>query len=231
MTNETLSALTRFDELAEGYEGWFASPLGAFVARLERDLILKLLRPKPGERVLEVGSGTGFFLREVARSGAICVGVDPSAEMLAVAMAHPAETVTHVRGCGEALPFPPATFDAVLYMTTLEFVQDEGAAVMEAARVVRPGGRLVFGVLNSDGPWASARTREGGLWDAARFYDRRELEALLRPLGALTVDYCVHVPPRLGGLARPLLRVADAALRLTRRGSGALIGVRVDVGR
>jgi ubiquinone/menaquinone biosynthesis C-methylase UbiE len=43
-------------------------------------------------------------------------------------------------------------------MTTLEFVQDVSAALEEARRVVRPGGRLVFGVLNAEGSWAFAKT-------------------------------------------------------------------------
>ena len=231
MPNEPLSALTRFDDMAAVYEGWFDTPLGALVARLEGDLILRLLRPQPAERVLEVGSGTGFFLRRVAGSGARCTGLEPSPGMLVAAGAQPLANVSYVGGCGEALPFDTGAFDAVLYMTTLEFVEDPTAAVLEAARVVRPGGRMVFGVLNADGPWARARRREGGLWDAARFYRRAELEALLRPLGALTFDYRVHVPPGLGRLPRALLAPADGLLRLLRPGSGALIGVRVDVGR
>ena len=231
MANPSVAGLTRFDRLAGGYEGWFESQLGAFVARLERDMIRRLLRPRPHERLLEVGCGTGFFLRDVARTGASCFGIDPSREMLSVAASRPVENIAYQQACAEALPFPGASFDGALFFTTLEFVQDDQAAVLEAARVVRPGGRLVFGVLNSDGPWAQARRREGGLWAETRFYSRSELESLLSPFGGLTIDYCVHVPPRLGGLPAPVLGAANALLRRVRPDGGALIGARVDLGR
>jgi SAM-dependent methyltransferase len=151
--------------------------------------------------------------------------------MLAVAMSRPLVNVHYAIGCGESLPFKDASFDGLLYMTTLEFVQDVDAAIREATRVVRPGGRLVFGVLNADGPWARARKREGGLWAEARFYRSAELEALLLPLGAAQIDYCVHAPPRLGWLPAPLMSLADGLIRRLFPASGALIGARVSKGR
>ncbi len=225
------ASLTRFDELAGTYEEWFATRLGAFVDRREKDLILGLLRPEQGELILEVGSGTGHFLREVARSGALCVGIEPSAGMLSVATSRPVANVGYVRGRGESLPFKEASFDSLLFMTTLEFVQDVDAAIREATRVVRPSGRLVFGVLNAHGPWARMRKHEGGLWSEARFFCAAELEALLSPLGLVQVDYCVHVPPRLRWLPDPLLIWADRLLRHLLPASAALIGVCVTLRR
>jgi ubiquinone/menaquinone biosynthesis C-methylase UbiE len=230
VTSESPS-LTRFDDLAPAYEGWFATRLGAFVARREEELILGLLSPMPGEFILEVGSGTDYFLRPLARSGARCVGVEPAAEMLAAALTQPSANIEHVRGCGESLPFKDETFDGLLYMTALEFVQDVGAALAEAWRVVRPGGHLVFGVLNAEGPWARSRKREGGLWDEAHFYRARELESLLTPLGAVTTDFCVHIPPQLGWLPSSVMSAVDRLSRSLFPASAALIGARVVKGR
>jgi len=224
------SSLTRFDELADVYEGWFATRLGAFVAGREEKLILDLLGPQPDERILEVGSGTDYFLRPIARAGARCVGIEPSEEMLSAAMSRPTGKINHVRGRGESLPFRDEAFDGLLYMTTLEFVRDVDAALAEAWRVLRPGGRLVFGVLNADGPWARARKREGGLWDEAHFYRTTELVSLLSSLGAVQVDYSVHVPPWLGWLPVPLMSALDRLLRRSFPASGALIGARVTKG-
>jgi ubiquinone/menaquinone biosynthesis C-methylase UbiE len=226
-----VASLTRFDELAEAYEGWFDTHLGSFVADREGELLLRLLSPGSGERILEVGSGTDHFLRPVARSGARCVGIEPAGEMLSVALTRAAGDIAHVRGRGESLPFRDETFDSLFYMTTLEFVEDVGAALAEALRVVRSGGCLVFGVLNAEGPWARARKREGGLWDEARFYRAGELEALLSPLGAAQIDYCLHVPPQLGWLPGPLMSALDRLLRHSFPASGALIGARVVKGR
>jgi ubiquinone/menaquinone biosynthesis C-methylase UbiE len=229
--DQTLASLTRFDDLAQGYEAWFATPLGAFVDRAEKELILGLFRPLPGESLVEVGSGTSYFLRAVALSGARCVGLEPSMQMLRIARARPLANVDHVRGRAEALPFKDAAFDGLLCMTTLEFVQDVDLALREAARVVRPGGRLVFGVLNADGPWARARRREGGLWAEARLFSTAELRALLSPFGTVRIDYCVHVPPRLGRMPALLLRLVDRLLGCLAPASGALIGAHVGLRR
>lgn len=227
MSEEMAAALTRFDELAETYEAWFATRLGTFVDRLESELIVALLQPNPGRTILEIGSGTGHFLRYLARAGARCVGIEPSAEMVSVAVKRSPRAIDYVRGRGESLPFKDMSFDGFLCMTTLEFVQDVDAVIKEAARVVRPGGRLVLAVLNAGGPWARARKREGGLWGQARFFRAADLEALLSPIGAIRLEYCVHVPPWAGRLPGPLLPFADWLLGRLFPGSGALIGVQV----
>jgi ubiquinone/menaquinone biosynthesis C-methylase UbiE len=220
--------LGRFDDLAGRYEDWFATGLGAFVARQETALLLELLRPAAGERVLEVGAGTGYFLRAVARTGARCVGLDPSVAMLAVAKVGGGDgAIGYVRGRGEALPFPDGGFDALLAMTVLEFVADVEAVVAEAVRVVRPGGRLVFGVLNVRGPWARARRRQGGLWAAARFFTAVELGELLAPYGRVQLVYGVHVPPWAGSLPAPVIEVTDQVLRRLMPASGALIAAQL----
>jgi ubiquinone/menaquinone biosynthesis C-methylase UbiE len=222
-----MKSVSQFDDLAQTYENWFGGHLGAFIGRLETDLVLGSLRPEQGEAILEVGSGTGYFLRKVSRLGARCVGIEPSLKMLSVATSQALANVDYVRGCGESLPFKAACFDGLFYMTTLEFVQDADAAIQEAGRVVRSGGRLVFGVLNAEGSWARARKREGGLWAEARFFHTRELEALLSQLGAVEVGYCVHLPPQLARLPAPLMGVADKLLRRLFPAHGALIVARV----
>lgn len=227
MADDTRASLARFDELAQAYEGWFATRLGALVSDREKGLLVSLLQPRAGERILEVGSGTGHFLREIAGYGALCVGIEPSSQMLRVAMSGPLENVGYVRGRGESLPFRDGAFDGLLYMTTLEFVPDIDAALLEAARVVSSEGRMFCGVLNAEGPWAHARRREGGLWREARFFRPAELEALLRPFGDVRIAYCVHAPPQLGWLPGPLLRLADRVLQSLFPARGALIAALV----
>jgi demethylmenaquinone methyltransferase/2-methoxy-6-polyprenyl-1,4-benzoquinol methylase len=96
----------------------------------------------PGERVLDVGAGTGVSTEELARSGAHAVGVDLSLGML-LAGRRTRPHVPLLAGDALRLPFADATFDAVTISFALRNVTDTGAALRELARVTRPGGRLV----------------------------------------------------------------------------------------
>ncbi|MEV4533159.1 demethylmenaquinone methyltransferase [Asanoa sp. NPDC049518] len=97
---------------------------------------------QPGEKVLDVGAGTGVSTEELARSGAYAVGADLSVGMLRAGR-HTRPTVPLLAGDALALPFADATFDAVTISFALRNVVDTRGALRELARVTRPGGRLV----------------------------------------------------------------------------------------
>ena len=115
-------------------------------ARLRRRF-LSLLRVRPGERVLEVGSGSGVVLRDLAplagRRGEV-VGVDPSREAVAIARRlcreHPQIRLRVADGLD--LPFRAGRFDAALAVTVVLHVAEPERLVAELARAVRPGGRV-----------------------------------------------------------------------------------------
>jgi demethylmenaquinone methyltransferase/2-methoxy-6-polyprenyl-1,4-benzoquinol methylase len=100
------------------------------------------LDPRTGERVLDVGAGTGVSTEELARSGAFAVGADLSTGMLRAGR-HAGRTVPLVAGDALRLPFPDGAFDAVTISFALRNVVDTSAALCELGRVTRPGGRLV----------------------------------------------------------------------------------------
>jgi demethylmenaquinone methyltransferase / 2-methoxy-6-polyprenyl-1,4-benzoquinol methylase len=103
----------------------------------------------PGDRVLDVATGTGMVATAlVRRYGCSVVGLDQSPEMLAGAEAKLAadpELAKHVelvRGEAEALPFADGEFDHLTFTYLLRYVDDPGATLRELARVVKPGGRI-----------------------------------------------------------------------------------------
>ena len=100
------------------------------------------LGPRPGERVLDVGAGTGVSTEELGRSGAYAVGADLSVGMLRAGR-RTRPSVPLVAGDALRLPFPDAAFDAVTISFALRNVVDAEAALRELGRVTRPGGRLV----------------------------------------------------------------------------------------
>jgi arsenite methyltransferase len=117
----------------------------------QRRVVLGVLAPKPGERILDVGVGPGFLAAEIAGlvgpSGEVH-GVDPSESMLALAAARCGEAVRLRTGDATRLPYPDGEFGAAVSTQVLEYVADIPAALDEAHRVLRPGGRLV--VLDTD---------------------------------------------------------------------------------
>ena len=121
-----------------------------------RAAYLDLLNLAPGERVLDIGCGSGVVTRDLARrvgAGGSVVGLDPSAALLTVAAeladdAGLAGRITWREGDARALPFDDGAFDAAVAVTALCHIPDGEHAVPELVRVVRPGGRV--GVFDRD---------------------------------------------------------------------------------
>jgi ubiquinone/menaquinone biosynthesis C-methylase UbiE len=128
-----------------------------------------------GERVLDIGSGVGLLAQEMAGEVGVIGsvdGIDPSESMLALARRRQppdgGAEIRFVAGDACSLPFADGSFDAAVATQVYEYVQDLPAALGEAFRVLRPGGRLL--VLDTD--WGSIVWHSG---DAERM--RRVLAA------------------------------------------------------
>lgn len=96
-------------------------------------------------RVLELGIGSGLNLPHYGSSVQEVIGIDPSAELLAMARRRAGtRPVTLLEGSAEALPLEDASVDTVVTTWTLCSVPDVARALAEARRVLRPGGALLF---------------------------------------------------------------------------------------
>ncbi len=154
-------ATALFDAWTDKYDRWFETPTGRLVKKYELSLLLEFLSPQSGERILDVGCGTGVFTRDVLDCGAIVTGIDLSVAMLQKAIDRAADA-GFAGLCADmcALPFPDNSFDKVFSMTAIEFVADAGKAVTELDRVTRKGGCVVVTTLNSLSPWAEQRKQK-----------------------------------------------------------------------
>jgi arsenite methyltransferase len=131
---------------------------------------LDLARLQPGERVLDLGSGSGVdafaAAVQVGPDGAVD-GVDITPEQLA--KADRLRRDAHVRfhpARIEALPFADASFDAVISNGVLNLSPDKRQAFAEAARVLRPGGRLALSDIVTERQIVARTTRQADLWAA-----------------------------------------------------------------
>jgi SAM-dependent methyltransferase len=157
------------------YEEWFERHRAAYLSEL---LAVRTLLPWRGSG-LEIGVGTGRFAAPLG----VAFGIDPAPEMLGHA---------HTRGVhvacavAEALPFADAVFDYALIVTTICFVDDAAAMLREAARVLRPAGELVIGLIDREsllGREYLAHQAENVFYREATFYSAAEVETLLKETG------------------------------------------------
>jgi SAM-dependent methyltransferase len=142
---------------------------------ITRARLRQALAPSAGERILEIGPGTGYYTllaaEWVGRDGSVEI-LDVQQEMLdhtlGAARARGLENIVAARGDARSLPYEDDRFDGAYLVTVLGEVPDQDAALRELARVIRPGGRLIVGELAGDPHWVrpaalTERARRAGL--------------------------------------------------------------------
>jgi ubiquinone/menaquinone biosynthesis C-methylase UbiE len=124
---------------------------------ISRERLRAVLRPEPGERVLEIGVGTGYYSLDLAAwlaPGGHLELFDLQQEFLDHVMRGAAErgltNLIPTQGDATDLPYENASVDAVVLTAVLGEIPDSLAALREIRRVLRPGGRLVVGELFGD---------------------------------------------------------------------------------
>lgn len=146
----------------------------------------KQQRLQAGQLLADCGAGTGFFAKEASRFCDV-IAVDDFDESLAIARRHLGEHAVRKGSC-TALPLEDGVADSVTALDVIEHVEEDGKAVMEMTRILKPGGTLIITVPAFQALWSD--------WDVALHHHRRYRRSTLLPLlhrAGLEIIHCNYV--------------------------------------
>ncbi len=196
---------------ARAYEQWIEKHRGRLAASLDQLLVLDMLKPSPGESVLDIGCGSGLSLMAFLDAGLRTAGLDASPYMLDLAHEKVGHRADLYRGVAEDLPFEDNSFNHACILATLEFVDDPEKALAEACRVAKD--RLFIGLLNRHAIRGMRLRLEGmlshTLYRHARFFGIWEVQRMIRALAG-------DVPMQWHTVCQPPSAIRAVAARLER---------------
>lgn len=187
----SINSANLFDKNWERYDDWFEKHKNAYFSELKA-----LKKVIPEGFGLEVGVGSGRFAFPLG----VKLGIDPSKNMLREAKERGIQVI---QGIGEELPFRDGTFDSVLIVVTLCFVENPVNVLIESRRVLKSGGRLIVGEINKDsqlGRFYEAKKENSAFYKLATFYSGNEIIGLFDEVG---ISYLESYQTLLQPLAFP----------------------------
>lgn len=189
---------------ANADDRWYETPRGRWIGERELGLVRRMLAPRLGESLLDVGCGTGYFTRGLATAmdGPAC-GIDVNPDWVVYARQRDEVGIDWVVGDAGALPFADNSVDLVTSITALCFIEEQRRAVRELLRVARR--RVALGLLNRHSLLWHQKGRHGGSgsYQGAHWHTPGEAMALFRGLPVSRVDIRTAIwLPGGGWLAR-----------------------------
>jgi SAM-dependent methyltransferase len=177
------AAPTSWDPLAFWYDGWVGEGGSEYHRQVAVPALLRLLDPRPGERILDVGAGQGVPAAAIARAGAEYVGVDASPRLIELARKrHGSEgrfLVGDARRLSTLRELRDRQFDAVVFLLSLQDMDPLQPVLVQAARMLRPAGRVVLLLTH---PAFRVPRQSGWGWDEGRRLLYRRVDRYLTPL-------------------------------------------------
>ena len=172
---------TSWERAADWYDGWVGAHGSVYHRRVALPATLELLALTSGERLLDIGAGQGVLAPDAARRGAAYVGVELSPRLLRRARERHGDTGRFLLGDARALPpeVQSGAFDAVSFLLSVQDMDPLEAVIGEAARALRPGGRLVLFMVH---PCFRVPRQSGWGYDPARKLPVRRIDRYLTPL-------------------------------------------------
>jgi SAM-dependent methyltransferase len=192
------------------YDAWYYTDRGRWIGETELRLMMRMLSPAPGETLLDVGSGTGYFTRGFAAAGLAAVGLDRELGWVTYARER-SPTIPVLIGDVTAIPARDASFDYVVAVTSLCFVDEPARALGEMWRVARRA--VLLGLLNRHSLLYRRKRERGGYrgarWDTLG--DVRAWAGRLSPSPRIAARSAVFVPSA-GPVAQRVERFTPGSL-------------------
>ncbi|MBK6586475.1 MAG: class I SAM-dependent methyltransferase [Coprothermobacter sp.] len=180
-----IKKIAPFEKHAKEYDAWFDENKLVYLSELEA---VKSMLPEGGMGI-EIGVGTGRFASQLG----IKLGLEPSKSMASLARQRGIEVV---EGVAEALPFQDGSFDFVLMVTVICFLNDVEKALSEACRVLKPGGCIIIAFIDKNSPIGKTYEQyknENVFYKEATFYSVEEVTGLLQSAGFKNLSFCQTV--------------------------------------
>jgi len=177
-----MAKIRPFEEFTDAYENWFEE--NRFLYLSEVNCLKQFLEKDITYKSLEVGVGSGRFAHPLG----IKYGLDPSPAMLKLALKR---GIKGVLGVAENLPFKSSSFDLVLMVTTLCFLEDPPTAFKEIDRVLKESGKLLLGFVDKDSPLGKlyeAKKERSRFYREATFFSPKEVIDLIERNTSLRFD-------------------------------------------
>jgi ubiquinone/menaquinone biosynthesis C-methylase UbiE len=174
---------TSWERVARWYDGWVGASGSQYHRSSAVPAVLELLAPRPGERILDVGSGQGVLAPEISRAGARYTGVDASPTLVARARRRHGREGTFLVGDARRLDnvsgVATQSFDAAVFLLSIQDMDPLSAVVASVARALRPTARVVLLMTHP----AFRQPRHSG-WgrDETRGLVYRRIDAYLSPM-------------------------------------------------
>ncbi|MBC7350385.1 MAG: class I SAM-dependent methyltransferase [Candidatus Aminicenantes bacterium] len=161
----------------------------------ECKIILRWLNPQPGEKILDVGCGEGYLSEKIASCGALVKAIDLNPKAIASARNRVKNERLEFRELDAAeLDYPEAFFDKIVSFCVIEHFVDDEKVLFQLARMLKPGGRLVFSAdsLSNPGITDNERERHRRRYAVKSFYTKEKIVEKLQKVG-LKTERCRYV--------------------------------------
>ncbi len=169
-----MAKIEPFEKFTQRYEQWFEKHYYTYISEVKA--VKKLL---PSGKGIEVGVGSGRFSVPLG----IKFGVEPSLKMAKISKKR---GIYVVRAVAEYLPIKDRSFDFVLLVTTICFVDDLKKTFEEAKRILKKDGKIVIGFIDKNSPlgkFYQKNKEKNPFYRYAKFYSTEEVVALLKDTG------------------------------------------------